>query len=269
MKWYCALWVVLFSISGFSQTSVQPYRLQICCNKTTNIIFPYEIKSVDRGTRDVLVQKAKGAENVLQIKAAKENFSPTNLSVITAEGRLFSFIVDYTGDPAVLNFSFSGDSTVHFTGEPFNRATLENKSEQILKQKHFLHISSRNEQMKLSLKGIYIDKGTLWFWLHLSNHSLIDYHPDYIKFFIQDNHKAKRTAAQRAELEPIYPVAIPGLEGRSRMSLVFGFHEFTLAKDKRLVCQIAEREGGRLLLLYISHSALLKVRALISLTTSR
>jgi conjugative transposon TraN protein len=269
MKWYCAVWLVLFSESGFSQTSVVPYRLQICCNKTTNIIFPYEIKSVDRGTRDVLVQKAKGAENVLQVKAAKENFSPTNLSVITAEGRLFSFIVDFRSDPAVLNFSFSGDSTVHFTGEPFNRATLENESVQILKQKHFLHISSRNEQMKLSLKGIYIDKGTLWFWLHLGNHSPIDYHPDYIKFFIQDNHKAKRTATQRTELEPFYPVAIPVIEGGSRKSIVLGFHEFTLAKDKRLVCQITEREGGRLLMLYISHSALLKARVPISLTASR
>jgi conjugative transposon TraN protein len=269
MKWYCAVWLVLVSICSFSQTSVEPYRLQICCNKTTNIIFPYEIKSVDRGTRDVLVQKAKGAENVLQIKAAKENFSPTNISVITAEGRLFSFIVDYTVDPAVLNFSFSGDSTVHFKGEPFNRATLENVSEQILGQKNFLHISSRNEQMKLSLKGIYIEKGALWFWLRLSNRSLIDYHPDYIRFFIQDKRKAKRTAAQRAELEPIYPVAITVIEGESRKSLVFGFHEFTLAKDKRLVCQITERAGGRLLKLNIPHWAILKARVPISLTTTR
>jgi len=57
-----------------------------CFLKTTNIIFPYSIVSVDIGSRDVLAQKAKGVENILQIKAARDSFPQTNISIITADG---------------------------------------------------------------------------------------------------------------------------------------------------------------------------------------
>lgn len=46
------------------------------------------LKSVDRGSKDVLAQKAKGVESILQVKAAKTNFDETNLTVINADGKL-------------------------------------------------------------------------------------------------------------------------------------------------------------------------------------
>lgn len=74
--------------------AIESYHVAIAFSKTTNIIFPYSIVSVDIGSRDVLAQKAKGVENVLQIKAAKDNFPQTNISIITADGKLTSFLVD-------------------------------------------------------------------------------------------------------------------------------------------------------------------------------
>jgi len=269
MKCYCALWILLLSFKCFSQVLIEPYPLQIGINKTTNLIFPYEIKSVDRGSKDLLVQKAKGIENVLQLKANTENFNSTNLSVVTADGKLYSFIVSYTNSPAQLNLSFAPDSTVQFNDEHFNEATLESEAKQISKQCHFMHIATRNEQMKLLLNGIYIDKGALWFSMQLSNHSLIDYHPDYFKFFTQDKHKVKRTAEQRTELDPIYQIAIPVIPGKSKKKMVFAFNQFTLPRGKRLVCQVSEKNGGRLLMLHISHRALLHAHAPIEATSTR
>jgi conjugative transposon TraN protein len=261
MKKLCALWFVVISLKCFSQVSIEPFPLQVGINKTTNIIFPYGIKSVDRGSRDVLVQKATGIENVLQVKANTQDFVTTNLSVITADGKLYSFIVHYITDPPLLNLSFAIDSTAHFNDELFNTAWLENEAAVILRQKNFLHHSSCSELMKLSLNGIYIDKGLLWFKMNLSNHSLIGYRPDYFKFFIQDKHKAKRTAEQRTELEPIYQIGMPVVNGNSKKSFVFAFDQFTLPKGKRLVCQVSEQNGGRLLKLHLDHKALLKARA--------
>jgi conjugative transposon TraN protein len=237
-------WLVLFSFNCFSQSSIEAYPLQIGINKTTNLIFPYEIKSVDRGSKDLIVQKAKGILNVLQVKATAQDFAATNLSVITADGKLYSFMVSYTNNPSLLNISFATDSTVHFNDEPFNEAWFENEARKIIQQHHFMHIAARNEQMKLLLNGIYIDRGALWFSLQLSNHSLIDYHADYIKFFIQDRHHPKRTAEQRNELEPIYQVAMPVIDGKDKKKIVFAFNQFTLPKGKRLVCQISEKNGG-------------------------
>jgi len=65
---------------------IEPFHLDITFLKTTHLIFPYAIKSVDRGSPDILAQKAKGVENVLLVKAGRENFKESNLSVITADG---------------------------------------------------------------------------------------------------------------------------------------------------------------------------------------
>ena len=62
------------SASGFSVSIIKPYPLTIAVNKTTNLIFPYAIKSVDRGSADVLAQKAKGVENILLVKAVGKIF---------------------------------------------------------------------------------------------------------------------------------------------------------------------------------------------------
>ncbi|MEO6869984.1 MAG: DUF4138 domain-containing protein, partial [Ginsengibacter sp.] len=98
------------NLPGESIAIIEPYRLQISFYKTTNLIFPYAIKSVDRGSSDILVQKAKGIENILQVKAAKLGFQQTNLTVVTADGKLYSYNLDYTDTPEVFNIRF-GDSS--------------------------------------------------------------------------------------------------------------------------------------------------------------
>ena len=96
MKWHCAVCFVFFSLKCFSQVFIEPYPLQVGLGKTTNLIFPYEIKSVDRGSKDVLVQKAKGIENVLQVKANIQSFLPTTLSVIAVVSCLHDVAFKYS-----------------------------------------------------------------------------------------------------------------------------------------------------------------------------
>ena len=118
MKRNCAVVIgiilILFATKSFAQfkktSFIQSYHLNITCNKTTNLIFPFSIESVDRGSKDILAQKVTGAENILQVKADKQNFSETNLSVITADGNLYSFIVDYLNEPPQLNIVFQKDT---------------------------------------------------------------------------------------------------------------------------------------------------------------
>jgi uncharacterized protein DUF4138 len=240
MKKLCAVWLVLFTFRCLAQTSIEPYPLQIGFNKTTNLLFPFAVKSVDRGSKEILVQKNKGNENVLLVKANKENFVGTNLSVITSDGKLYSFLVSFASEPPLLNISFDTDSAKT--------------------QKPFLNIVTRSEQMKLALRSIYIDKQLLWFHFDIKNNSLIDFTPAYIKFFVQDKRKAKRTAEQQTELVPVFRLTIPVIQGDTRKEMAFAFNQFTLSKDKRLVCEISEQNGGRLLVLHISSRALLRAR---------
>src|SRR6476659_3602301 len=116
MKWYRLFSIVLItctSLSVSSQTTnifskssyIESYKLEVTYYKTTNLIFPAAITSVDRGSQDILVQRATNVENILRIKADVKYFTETSLSVITADGKFYSFVVDYADQPAYLNIN--------------------------------------------------------------------------------------------------------------------------------------------------------------------
>src|SRR6478752_7349302 len=102
-----AMMLLLFALKSFAQSGNYSYipstHLAITYNKTTNLIFPFSVQCIDRGSKDILVQQPKGTENIVQVKADKPNFTQTNLSVITIDGKLYSFMVDYASQPSQLN----------------------------------------------------------------------------------------------------------------------------------------------------------------------
>ena len=90
---------------SFTMAMAQYVRLDITTDKTTSLIFPFTVVHVDRGTKEVLVQKVKNAENILMVKAASRAFAETNLSVVTDDGSIYSFVVDlHFNIPATIAF---------------------------------------------------------------------------------------------------------------------------------------------------------------------
>ncbi len=239
--------------------------MAICFNKTSNLIFPYAIKSVDRGSSAVLAQKARGAENVLQVKAGKENFPQTNLSVITADAQLYSFLIEYADEPPVLNISFYKDSSaekneVVLSGMPVNEQLLNSSAAMVQTAKSFLHYTTREQKIKLSLRSIFLFQNLMWFDLQLKNKSLIDYSPDYVRVYVRDKKRAKRTAMQEKEIMPLFMLPCASVEGKNHRHIVLAFAPFTIPKNQKLVIQIAEKNGGRSLLLKLKHHSLLRTR---------
>ncbi len=64
-------------------------KLDVCYSKTTHIVFPSAIVSIDRGSGNILVEKADGVENVLKVKAGTKGFDETSLAVITSGNKLY------------------------------------------------------------------------------------------------------------------------------------------------------------------------------------
>jgi len=248
--------------------SVTPYQVTISYNKTSNIIFPFAIKSVDRGSSAVLVQKAKGIENILQVKAARENFEETNLSVVTSDGMFYSFIVNYAEQPLVLNLSFVKDSgsaksaAAVISAQLLDAASYQLMEDSIQLEKGFLHKRVTTEQMQLRLSGIYVYRQILWFNLQVKNHSMIDFIPSSIRFFVRDKKRGKRTAMQEIEITPLFSPAKDTITEEHVFSSVLAFKAFALAKTQRLIIQVREENGGRLLELKVSHQKLLKARGI-------
>ena len=104
------------------------YPLELTTAKTTHLVFPYDIISVDRGSENILAQKARGAANVLQVKAARSGFQQTSLTVITADKKLYGSTVDYVSNPLQTIIEFvAGPSApaVHLQDPAYNQAELE------------------------------------------------------------------------------------------------------------------------------------------------
>lgn len=246
--------------------AIQPYRISAGYDMTSNLIFPYSIKSVDRGSASLLVQKAKGLENILQVKAAEKNFTSTNLSVVTGDGKFYSFLVDYSEHPPVLNYSFSKDTLS--TGnnlvadQEITEDLVQLQKQKVLGARPFLNKTTGEGQVTLLLEGIYVAKSVLWLALQLNNSSFIDYKPEYVRFLIRDRKKSKRTAVQETELHPFYSSVDSSVSNNAPGEIVLAFHPFTISKDKKLFIQISEQHGGRTLILPVKARTLLKARPL-------
>lgn len=271
-----AISVLFLNTLAFSQgkssdlmTSViQPYHLVITNNKTTSLIFPYTIRSVDRGSQDVLAQKAEGVENILFIKAGKEAFAQTNLSVITADGKFYSFLLDYVVNPSTLSLTFKKEGVETDTALSqligINEATMQTLSEKIVKDKrHIRHFRTGKYKMQFRLSGIYIENDVLYFKLKVENHSNIGYNIEMLRFFIKDEMKSKRTASQEIEIQPIFISGDASLvKEQSKTILVYALPKFTIPDRKFLSVQLTEKNGGRHLHLNMLNRSIVKARSI-------
>lgn len=249
-------------------TIIEPYPLWVTFHKTTNLIFPYAIKSVDRGSRDVLAQKAKGVENILLVKAGRENFPETNLSIITADGKLYSFLLRYTGNPSLLNIAFAKDTviakTIGFSETEDNDAQIEHVAEAVAKEKRVLHgLKDKAYDIRIRLNGLYIENNVFYFQVELRNRSNIPYDIDMLRFFIKDEKKAKRTASQDIELLPLYSYGdTSAVKEHATNILAFAVPKFTIPNKKYLLIQLMEKNGGRHLHLDLHNRTIVKAKTL-------
>lgn len=262
------LLIISFKVNAQQRASLQlgtvePYRVQISTDKTTNIIFPLGIVSVDRGNKHILVQKAKGVENILQVKAANDSIKESNLSVITSDGKLNSFIVNYAKDPAVLNVSLLDDprkGTIFFSSDQINQAEIETYSKQTLySRKRVGGINGKNFGIGFRLSGIFIYSNLMYFRIRIENQSNIAYDIDQLRFYIRDEKKSKRTASQETEITPVNiynnTSTVFPLDGNT---LVIALPKFTIPDKKYLALQLMEANGGRHLELEVKNRQVMR-----------
>ena len=98
MKRFFYLLVYGLSLGASAQVPIASRPVHLTWNKTTTLIFPYSIKRVNIGSRDVAGQIMPEADSIIQLKAARKDFSETSLTVVTAEGKFYSFLLSYEQD---------------------------------------------------------------------------------------------------------------------------------------------------------------------------
>lgn len=264
---FVAVLVSTLSFNSQAQAPIQPgiiesYPLEITDQKTTNLIFPHSIVSVDKGSRVILAQKAKGAGNILQVKSSGDNFQETNLTVITGDGKLYSFLLNYSPYPEALNLVFAGRGAVQvqLTKPDENEGLIEATASAIAEQKKTIK-KKRDKKFGITfqLDGLYIKNDVLYYQLRLKNNTHVSYDIGQLRFFIRDKKRSRRTANQELEMQPLY---VNGnthkIEANSESVLVYAIPKHTIPDKKYLALQLIENNGGRHLDLKISNGLLVK-----------
>jgi conjugative transposon TraN protein len=251
---------------AFSQVVSESRNVEVTFNKTSSIVFPTGITSVDRGSRDVLAQKAKGVSNVLQLKAGKTNFKETNLTVITADGKLHHFFVRYAETPATFTIQATESFEQNTASIPLlfqtemTDADMKQYTSYILESPRKFSLKSKSRyDMKLALQGIYIRGNIMFYHLKISNDSNIPFHTDMLRFYVKDKQKVKRTASQEVVEVPLYHEGnnevVPG---KTTSNIVYALPKFTIPDAKVLSIELMERKGGRHLQLAIKNRTIVK-----------
>jgi conjugative transposon TraN protein len=242
--------------------------LVIAYSKTTSIVFPFAIKSVDRGSQDVLVQKVKGLENVLMIKAAQKGFFQTNLTVVTADGKLYSFVLSYDESCPQLNLTLNKEKPegqeIYFSSETGNEENIQKYSKLAFYDKKKLGGEKEIKyNIEFQLSGIFIREDVMYYRINVTNNSKISYDIDQLRFFIRDTKKVRRTASQEIEITPIYILnnAVK-IDGQAENTFVFALPKFTIPEQKHLAIQLMEKNGGRHVELHVKNTKLVQVTVL-------
>jgi conjugative transposon TraN protein len=248
------------------------YRLGVGYEKTTHLVFPYAVTYVDLGNAGIIADKAQGAENIVKLKANQPHFAQTNMTVVTADGRLYSFLIDYEQDPRVLNYNLTtgaGDASpvgplALFSHLSIPQPELETYARLVLRKKRMLRTKQVKDEITLALPGFYIKDELFFLPLRMSNHSNINYDVDFIKFYLRDKKVARRTAIQESELTPlfVYNSTQGTIPGPGSMDQVYVLRKFTIPDDKNLVVEMFERGGGRHLTCSVTNKDVLKARKL-------
>ena len=244
-QFLCMVCAMSLFVSSFAQTP----NLQIATDKTISLIFPYPITHVDRGTKDVLVQPVQDAGNILLVKAASKDFPATNLSVVTDDGSVYSIAVSY------------GETTTWIYRFPVQlKTSISTYANSILDNpKTMIGIRAASWDMIARVIGMYIKDDVIYYQLDLQNESPIDYDINFLRFYIRDKKKAKRTAIQEAEITPLYVAGNTSIvKANNRNSIVVALKKFTIPDAKYLAIEIGEKNGGRHLLLKVNNRKIIK-----------
>jgi conjugative transposon TraN protein len=247
--------VVMFQVKSQSITQVliKSYpALAITNTKTTSLVFPKDIRYVDRGTNEILTQQVKGANNILLLKAAKVHFKETNLSVLTIDGKLYSFKVEYDSLPQGWVYYFKnddGDSVSPNLGV-LKGSSLDDiaklSNELLFKKRKVYGVACKKWQTLLMVKGVYIKTNSLFFQLTIKNTSHIDYDIDFIKVYIRDFKKDKRTSSQEIEVHPLFIAGDTSrIKAQGKNDIVIALEKFTIPEARYLAIEVHEKNGGR------------------------
>lgn len=260
-----------------TNASIRPsYAIQVSASKTTHIIFPYDIRYADLGSKEIAGEAVEKAGNVFRLKATGQNqFMETNLTIVTSDGRLFSFLVSYKEHPDAVTYDLTkmlldGDvskSAKISSGSQARLADNLNKQGELAmhSRRKIRHVGYQTQGINLFLKNILYKDDVMYVVLGLDNSSKLDYQIDYLRTYVTQLKKAgESSATQDVPVDPIkeFDASEVVVPRHGDLVKVVAIQRLTLEKDRRLIVQVGETTGGRQMIISIGPDELAMARPL-------
>lgn len=288
MKKIFILIALLFSIITSAQNkNEKTTTIDINTDMFVQLVFRTPVQSLRVGMPNVV--EAQYTDNVITVQALSEELK-TNLTVKTSDGLYYSFILKGTSEVPVLFYEINplqavnakeaitvgkGKEVKSDEKEKDNNEvekTAPKKSGKDKKKKKELtviksidekvldksgYLSNRNtaeyRKIELSIGGIYVNSGKLYFLLEVRNRSNIKYNVSKLAFITSSIKKSKKQIdAEEQEFEPLYFYPeLTEIKPKSKVKVVAVFNKFTLNSDKEMEISLSEQDGERVVRLYI------------------
>jgi hypothetical protein len=117
-------------------------------------------------------------------------------------------------------------------------------------------------QMRLKLRTIHRANGLIFLGFDIANYSNLDYPIDFIRLYIADQKRIKRSSTQENDLTPVYKDTSSSIPGHTHIRYVVAVPSFTIPDAKQFHIQVYEANGGRNLELTVKNRELLNAQPL-------
>ena len=127
------------------------------------------------------------------------------------------------------------------------------------------HIGTEQQGMNMHLKNILYKDDVMFLVLGLDNDSKLDYDMDFMHVFVSQSKKTGESSVAQdvpIDLIKVFNTSENSVPHRKQITKVIAISRMTLEKDRRLMVQVNEKEGGRMLTLPIGTEELASARPL-------
>lgn len=266
------LLLLLFSVKSIAQDVIPdipaaPIYIRVNETMAVNLIFPVPIKKAQWVSKSLSVQPFNGVNNILLIKANSKGIEKSNISVVTEDGRFYSFIIDYATELAVLNYNIPpavGKGRAIILDKISSTVQIQRTADSVSLIKNTKALASGSlDDISLDLNGIYFKDRLLYYNFTLVNRSELPYEIDHFRFFISDRKKAKRTSAQEVEITPVLVAHNNFVASyNSKIKMGYVLNGFNIPADKVLTIQMLEKNGARHVSLMLKNKVLNRVKTI-------
>ncbi len=230
---------------------------------TMALFFPSDIKQGITGSEHfVFTYNREKEQNLGLLKAVKGN--PSNLLVVTTDGKVYSFILKYAEHLENPNRFISiqesiGDAKRVLTKEVEtddhpNTSILANTIPNHMRRscESLLELPERKNKyikkngIKLSLKNMYYHEDYVFIQFEIENKSAIRFDFDFLKISKVSGNKGHNASYQEIPLEPIYIYNKPTqVLPSTKVKMVYVVPKFTITKKERVLIHLKEKKTTR------------------------